>query len=394
MLASFAAAESSNIPKIPLAWFEEADQHAPHWDVTLGPPTLLYSQRLLIHANAVLPARVKKEERKADWFLVLRVADGQGKWFPGSDYAHIEWTRVPPKVEQLMWNADFFARPGNYQLVLLAYDLTTEKHYVWRKAVTLETPDALPDLDRDMPQVEFIDPSQPHAPLGEFLPIRNRKPLRVDVVLNLTGELQLGLHADIFSVIRQRYVEGTLQGAAGMFSQLKPDAGCVRLSAIDILHLATALDRAKAEPESDWRTVRSAIVKNRDASTVDVRTLTGRTRAREYFHKFLDGVIADGSGCGEAGHNVERAIVVVSDSLEFPKGNDRDPVTPPEVGGARIFLVRISSRLAPVYDQVGHMLNPLHPRKFDVNSPQQLRHAVAEIIRDIETSTVGGSTSD
>jgi hypothetical protein len=346
----------------------------------------MYSQRFLVHANAILPARLKKGEREPDWHIVLRVADENGKWFDGADYTHLEWKEVPAKVEAVMWSTDFFVRPGTYQLVLLAYDDSAKKHFVWRKVVKVDRPDVLPDLDRDMPQMQFAF-AGPIIPVGEYLPIKNRNPVRVDVVLNLTGDLQLGLHKDFFSMIRQRYVEGTLQGATGVLSQLKPESGCVRLSAVDILHVDTALDRSIPDPASDWRSVSRAIAKNRDTTKVDVRTLSGRTKAREYFHKFLDGVLADSAGCGDDSHHVDRAVIVVSDSLNFPKGANSDPVTaPPELRGARFFHVRITSNFIPTYDQVARMLDPLHPHRFDVKSPKELRHAVASIISDIETT--------
>jgi hypothetical protein len=382
------ASAATSVPKIPLAWFEEPEQHASHWKVTLGPAFLLYSQRFTIQARAVFPAHAKKSESQPDWHIILRVADEHGNWFAGSDYDHVELSRIPPKVDRVTWSTNFFARPGSYQLVLLAYDATSEKHYLWRKSVHVETPDALPELDRDLPIVEFIDPSRLRAPLGEYLPIHSQKPVRIDVILNLTGELQLGLHSDMFSWIRQIYVEGTLHGATSVFSQLKPDHGCVRVSAVDILHLDVTLDRTFANPESDWRNVHNSILRNRDTSKVDIRTLTGRTKAREFFHQFLDRVISDSTGCGQDSGNIERAVVVVSDSLVFPKGIDTEPVVPRNLQAARFFHVRISPEHQPAYDQVGHMLDPLHPRRFDVTSPKQLRHAVAEIIRDIENTTV------
>lgn len=43
-----ALAQESNLEHIPIAWFEEPDQHAPHWRVHFDPPTLTYSQRLVL----------------------------------------------------------------------------------------------------------------------------------------------------------------------------------------------------------------------------------------------------------------------------------------------------------------------------------------------------------
>jgi hypothetical protein len=386
--AASANAEAKSLPTVPLAWFEEPEQHAPHWKVTLGPTFLLYSQRFTIQAEAIIPAHAKKSDRQADWHIILRVADEHGKWFEGSAYTHVEWKRVPPQIDNVMWSTNFFARPGTYHLVLLVYDATTEKHYLWRKSVHVERPDTLPELDRDLPMVEFINAGRMRAPLGEFLPVHSQKPVRIDVVLNLTGELQLGLHDDMFSWVRQSYVEGTLHGATGVFSQLKPDHGCVRVSAVDILHLDVTLDRTLANPESDWRNVHDSIIKNRDTSQVDVRTLAGRTKAREFFHRFLDRVISDNTGCGTDSGHIQRAVVVVSDSLVFPKGTDTEPVAPANEQAARFFHVRISPEHRPADDQVGHMLDPLHPRRFNVTSPKQLRQAVAEIIKEIEGAAV------
>jgi hypothetical protein len=353
----------------------------------LGPASLLYSQRFVIHAEAILPSRLKKRDRESDWHLIFRVADEHGKWFDGASYTHLEWKRVPAKVENVIWSIGVFARPGNYQVVLLAFDESSGKHFIWRKLVKVEKPDVLRDLDRNLPVVEFMDSERSVMPVGEYIPIQNRTPVRIDVVLNLTGELQLGLHRDFFSWVRQRYVEGTLQGATGVFSQLQPASGCVRLSAVDILHVDTALDRAIPDPASDWQSVNKAITKNRDVSKVDVRTLAGRTKARRFFHQFLDQVIADPTGCRANSPQTDRAVIVVSDSLNFPKGADSDPVTaPPELRGARFFHVRITSNFVPTYDQVARMLDPLHPRRFDVRSPSELRRAVAAIISDIETA--------
>jgi hypothetical protein len=42
-LSLHALAQESNLRSIPIAWFEEPDQHAPHWRVHFDPSTLLLS---------------------------------------------------------------------------------------------------------------------------------------------------------------------------------------------------------------------------------------------------------------------------------------------------------------------------------------------------------------
>ncbi len=384
-LSLHAFAETPNPRKIPFAWFDEPEQHAPHWDVDFDNPTLLYSQRFLLGARAIMPA--KEKERRPDWHILLRIADENGRWFQGVDYTHLDLQRAPEAAHRISWHGYAFAQPGTYRVALLAYDATGQRHFLWRKTVRVDRPSVLPDIDRELPKVEFLELNKVRFPIPEYLPVQTRRPVRIDVVVNLTGDLQLSVNTDYFTRYRQPYVENTLRGATALLTQLAPSQGCVRVSAIDILHLKVALDRSSADPASHLDRVQQAIAGGRDSDTVDVRTLMGRTRAREFFHQFLDKVVTDNAGCGPQVPNTERAIVVISDSLIFPKGTDNEPVSPPERRDASFFHIRISSNRVPTYDQVGHMLEQLHPRRFNVADPKDLRRAVAEIIKDIESTT-------
>lgn len=385
LLAPSAWCGTDPFPGFPLAWFDEPERHAPHWNVTIGPPVLFYSQRFVIGATATFPPRSKKATEDPEWHIIIRVADDKGQWFDDFDYSRINVREIPRDAYRLRWYSDFFARPGTYRVVLLVYDAASEQHFLWRKTVHVKKPNLLPELDRDMPPVEFINGPVRHGFVREFLPVRAPQPVRIDVVLNLTGDLQLGLRSDVLSRIRQKYVESALQGATIVLSQLKPATGCVRVSAIDILHLDAPLDRTSADPQTTWDRVHQAMVKNRDSATVDVRTLQGRTKAREFFHQFLDRVISDRSGCGDELPEAQRAVIVVSDSLVFPKDTeDKEPFTSSSQRDIRFFHLRISAIPFVTFDQVGHMLDPLRPRRFDIRTPQDLRRTLAGIINDIE----------
>jgi hypothetical protein len=106
-----ALAQESNIP---IAWFEETDPHAPHWRVHFEPPALTYSQRLVVGVRATLPANGK--ERRANWHIVLRIADESGKWFQNYDYSRVDLRCKPPKAEPVLWQGYAFVQPGTYRL--------------------------------------------------------------------------------------------------------------------------------------------------------------------------------------------------------------------------------------------------------------------------------------
>ncbi|HLH06899.1 MAG TPA: hypothetical protein VKW78_06665 [Terriglobales bacterium] len=143
-------------------------------------------------------------------------------------------------------------------------------------------------------------------------------------------------------------------------------------------------------------------------ASVDVDTLLGRHEAREFFHPFLANVINDSNGCGAGVAPPRRAVIIVSDSMVFPGGRDKEPLSLPEQSSIRFFQVRFSytefatpfysgrNKLGGVvagmynsttFDEVAHMLGELHPRHFDVTEPRELRHAAAEIIKEIELSS-------
>ena len=60
----------------------------------------------------------------------------------------------------------------------------------------VDRPSVLPDIDRDLPKVEFADLSQIRPPIPEYLPVRTHAPAQIDVVFNLTGNQQLNLTPD------------------------------------------------------------------------------------------------------------------------------------------------------------------------------------------------------
>lgn len=371
------------LPQFRDEWFSEAENHHDHWKVEIGPPILTYSQRIAIPTSALIPLPHKNEPRP-ELFFVIRIADDKGHWFPGADYDYINLADVHEKAGNVNWHTAVYVRPGKYSIAVVIFDAQTKQHFVWRKSLTVEREHLLPDLDQSLPPVEFADARGVHAPLGEHLPIGNRKPLRVDVVLNLTGDLQMTVAPGRWRAFRHYSVESALMGAVSALTQLQPAVGCVRVSAVDIVHREIARDRALADPGTDWVKVRETLKKNRDESTVDVRTLEGRVKSRQFFHDMLSRVISDNSGCGPDLVATERAVVVVSDSLMFPSGSTDEPVPTPPLGNARFFHVQIRLNGMPVFDQVGHMLHDLHPRHFGIDDPRDLRKALAGIISDLE----------
>lgn len=401
-----ALAEGTNLREIPIAWYEEPEQHAPHWHIDFDHPTLDFSQRLVVGVRATVPADVKGG--RPDWYIYLGIADGNGRWSLNYDHSHIDLRQVPPNARPLPWHGYAFVRPGTYRIALVAYDAINERHFVWRKTMQVERLTVLPDIDRDLPTVEFVDPDRIPPPVPEYIPIHTHAPMQVDVVFNLTGNEQLSLTPNNLDSFRHPNLENGMRGAAGVLSQLAPAQGCVRVSAIDILHLKVVLDRSPADAPSNLNRVQQAILSLSDSAAIDIHSLMGRTKAREFFHQFVDKIVSDNVACSAEFVGAGRAIIVVSDSLVFPESSDTTPVVASQSRSSHIFHIRFSSPSIHVstadsaefrgpidvrysLDEVGHMLSPLHPRNFDVVEAKDFRRAVAEIVQDIETSTTASA---
>jgi hypothetical protein len=395
-------AQDAIVRQIPIAWYEEPEQHAPHWHIDFDPPTLDFSQRIVVGVRATVPTDIKG--RRPDWHIYLGIADGKGRWSLNYDHSHIDLRQVPPNAKPLLWHGYAFVRPGTYRIALVAYDAVNERHFVWRKTVQVDRPRVLPDIDRDLLTVEFVDPDRIPLPVPEYIPIHTHAPMRVDVVFNLTGNEQLSLTPNDLDISRHPNLESGMRGAAGVLSQLAPAQGCVRVSAIDILRLKVVLDRSPADAASNLNRVQQAIPSLRDNAAIDIHSLMGRTKAREFFHEFVDKIVSDKAACGPEVVGSGRAVIVVSDSLVFPENSDATPVVASQSRSPLIFHIRFSSASIRVnshnsdpiavrysLDEVGHMLSPLHPRNFNVVEAKDLRQAVAEIVQDIETSTTASA---
>src|SRR5205085_380861 len=148
-------------------------------------------------------------------------------------------------------------------LAVLAYEAGTKQYDVHRQVIQVARPkhDDFPQLDRDLPVVEFLpevprDSSsvergrrQRFAPGGasepklddawalghghEWLPVRNAAPIRLDVVLNFANWLDPELRQSPSATLYRRRI-GRLLQIGSVLSHLGLANGCVRVSGMDV----------------------------------------------------------------------------------------------------------------------------------------------------------------
>ena len=415
----FAHCQHGSLSRISLdRWLQDPEVHLPGWSVQIDSPFLAFPLRMAVEVYAKADLEKLKAVGHTLHFFV-KVADSKGRWFPERRYSSIGNL---PKSGGITVAERFYAKPGDYTVALVVYDSTSGKHGVWKRSVHVEENDGLPTYP-SAAAVEFFDPSEPFKP-GEvpaLPPVENRKPLRMDIVVNLTErtELELGdqqdlvagqlshSHAVVRPVVpewqlgldRQEAYTDSLLSVAELVAQTNLK-GCVRVSVVDAARGKVLLDRRSSfEPGRMFAAVRE----HRNTNKVDAHVLAARQNAGSYFRSFLEEIIGDDSGCGSEDLRTARAIVVISDSLLFPDSKQLTPLGMPAAAthSTRFYLFRLSVKeLMRLYtsragytpmpiargDHVARLFQYLDVTRFDLSQPKDLQKALPKFWDDLKDS--------
>jgi hypothetical protein len=403
------------LSRIPLNdWFSGPEEHLSGWTVHVDPVVLAFPLRQAVTLRG--EASVSKSKLVGhDLHFFVKVADRNGRWYPARRYSSIQKL---PKSAEITVTERFFAKPGEYRISLVIYDSANNTHGVWHRTVHVPEDETLLTYPSSS-DVQFIDPGEPfkEGSSPSLPPLQNRKPLLVDIVLNLTerSELELGerqvyltdpmvhgggrlatrtVYPDWqLGRHRQSFTTETLLMVADTLSQLKVN-GCIRVSVVDAVRSKVLLDR---QGSMDAGAVLAIMNERRNTQKVDAHILVMRQQAGIFLHNFLQNVINDNSVCADAPKPVERAIVLISDALVFPESKQLTPVTPPTVviPATQFYFFRLTVHeyvqqigMGRAYaalamspdDQVGRLLVNLDVRRFDLSQPKDFQKALPKLM--------------
>lgn len=389
-------------PELPLdEWLGGPDRHDFPWKVKIRDPWLTFQQRhtVQVHADFRLRDLQKHGISADDLHLVLKVANADGQWLPGEAYSPL--VVKPEYGNDLETVATFYARPGRYRVALMAYDSRNHRGNLWRGDLAVHglKGDPLPDADLNLPIIQFLPQAtvarsvrRPGAHRILFdatafgagklrLPIENERPVQIDIVANLA------LSDAANSPHRQapdwmyRINADTLLQISNVLSQVNLKNGCVRFSAIDILHQKTFVEREDA-PNMDWAKILQQ-VQDFQRIKIAAQVLASQKQTADAFAKFVEHLLED-SGC-QLEESPLHILVVVGDAFVFPNGT-----------AMRTLRVRPESqayyfKLMPIgvgnWDQVENVLKPIHPVRFEFSNSLRFRQILASFMNKIETAS-------
>jgi hypothetical protein len=260
--------------------------------------------------------------------------------------------------------------------------------------------DLLKNAWRDLPPVEFLNNEEP--PDGWFLPdIRGRlqwaasvrSPARVNVILNIAPSVP--------APASRRTQSGDL---AALLPTLKAisQTGSTSLSEhVELLDLARrrAAFHQDEVHDLDWPRLKDSLGES-NAASIDIHSLSERHHDAQFFVSQVRRILrASEKPC---------VLVVLTKPVAFDSGEDLEPISLESLPSCSAIYIRYRGpqpvnppfdrqmrgrgrgprmgrpttvhRLAPdVFDQLEATVKPLRPKVFDVERPEQMTRALAEI---------------
>jgi len=359
-------------------WLNLPDHNDFPWKVRVYGPVLTRQQRQQLTISATING-VDLEDvgSRRDLHFVLKVATANGRWIPGYSYTHGSVPSGMDWYHNIEYANILFVRPGRYTIVLIVYDAYLKEGNIVRKRVKVTglSKDPLPELDRNLPEVEFTGGnqivsrfSQFLSPGKEWLPVKNSHSLCVDIVVNTSIDEPYG-----------RYSWPTLQ-ASSVLSHLLLEKGRIRVTVLDALRMKTLFDREDAA-DFDWQNAMEVLM-GQEGAVIDVGTLESRTQASAYMADVFQKILDD-EACEPAEKSPLKIVIVVGGGwFEFPKHTSVQQIDPQDPASVRFFYFRYTDIW--LSDDLSEMLKRTKPQKFFFDQPLVFRKALAELISDLE----------
>lgn len=386
-------------------WLNEPPNPHFHWKVHPPHATLSFHQRLEIPVEIEMDGRDLEGRRTHGSMLFLvQITDHQGRRY--QHHYDLDLSKSDDSVGNTILKVTerAFILPGDYQLGVAAFDSTTKEHCATKLPLRIATvQEPLPGLWRSLPPVEFIRDDDEKPPDVWYLPnIEGRvewaasidKPQRLNVVLNV----------DTLSEEPARHGESANSGLPGLLPTFKllTETGSPQVSEdVDVIDLSRrrAAFAQKDVKELDWPGLKAALAEANTAS-IDVHSLAERHERAQFFVSEVRRVLRATEG--------PSVLVVLSKPVTFESGEDRTPISLEALPPCKLFYIRFNRPIGErrfmnpeprgavrpswrgdrrTHDQFAHLqmdqlegtLKPLHPKVFDVSTPEEMAKALREV---------------
>ena len=384
--------------KIPFGrWLAEGGEQAPmRWTLSASRPDLTFHQRLVTRIEIKLDGRdLAPRVGQGRLMIFLQLTAGTVRY---QDHGSIDLAKLETNIKSadVSYTQSAFVLPGEYQLAVAILDTTNGQHSVRQETVRIPSPknEFLVAGWKGLPPVEFTGDEDP--PDSWFLPRvhghwdwakRGGGPAHIHVVVNVAvaPEARRSRSPNLGPLI------ATLKSISQSGSEaVKVDAKWLDLSRRKVVY------QQDGGRELDWPAMKESL-SDSGSGTIDVKALSQRFQDAQFFVREVGKVLRRAEGAEGA-----CAVVVLTNPVAFEPGEDLHPISLESKTGCKVFYIRYVApppirpmagpgfggsygypgarrRLESRFDQLEGTLKPLKPRVFDVETPEQMTRALAEI---------------
>jgi len=371
-----------DLQSVPLdQWLDEKDVTEIPWKVQVDKPQLRMDQRhsvsysVRIRLNNVNAAAAGRE-----FVFVSSVSSIDGRWLMPPKAGKQPVKTMPAPEIQVQFNECVFARPGEYVLWLVLYDIKTGMHNVAKRRIQIPQlkNDPLPQLNSRLPLVEFPRLSGPDPQLMSmipgplFLPVANKRPIALELVAVVSPSEQWPGRLDILNSQRRRVL-----AAVTTLAQMQLSKSSISVTGIDLVNRQIPFEQRDIR-DLDWSTLAAAFARPIDTKKVTVAALENSKTRGAFFRDTL---------AQRLRNPVEplQVIVVISNNVLLESGSDLEPLRLEGDCGCRFYHIRFPLNKDDLFDDIRQLIKRFQPKTFNVASPLDLREAVAAIASDIAT---------
>ncbi|HKD08498.1 MAG TPA: hypothetical protein VKB79_21535 [Bryobacteraceae bacterium] len=376
-------------------WAAQSERAQIRWTARVEGVHLSPHQRLTARVEIAVDAReIEKRRGRGEIASLIQIEDaGNERW---RVHNSLRLTGIPEeeKARGFSHAQDVFVLPGDYTLTLAVADSHTREHSIVRRKLHVPPlhSDPLPSAWNDLPPVEFVErfgaPDvwfQPYVRGRICLPVATRRPVHIDVVMNMTPSERLGASVHGF-----RSNMSVLVPALKLLSGLDLSQGSLDVAVLDLARQKTW--EQKSARGLDWNKMRLPFAEA-NPGVIDVQSLAENGRMTQFFwDRILERVVTPSA-------DDPRVVIVLSAPAYLGHQFRVEPASVPKDPNRRVFYLRyrptppvrrlmegelprpVASSLPE--DDLEHTLKALDARMYSAVSPEEFRHALANVMAEV-----------
>ena len=404
-------------------WKAEGPKQELPWKVTMTANQLSFHQRLIALIQVSFPVHdVLKLASDDHLTLLVEARNGQG--VSSHSFGVLQLGDLKPDMKrtdiEFSWVA--FAAPGQYEVTVAAWDKKSGKHNLMTRLFHVDAykHDPLPEMWNGMDAFEFWSENREgpdylfHSDIqGRLnLPVQSKRPIQMDLLLDLTPS------ADVFRG-NVGYYNRYLTGAVPMFrvfSEIHLLNGKRDAETLDVVQKRVSF-RQVGGKELNWESLRKTLLPDNNPGTVSVKDLQNKKQSPVFLREEIISRLSDPASQKIRSERPLHVFVLIGGPMSmysFPQlpaietGSEEDcviyyfqfnfferPKLQPQREERRHRLGGFPNRIDhPERTQIGpyisedtkdleKMLKPLKMRVFQVESPDEVRHALAKMMEDL-----------